>query len=186
MTAPRGASAAAAALFRAAGARLGPGSQGPLVAALQRALGLGADGDFGSLTGAAVSAFRASHGLPAGQVVDPATWRTLLAVAADGAIPVGPAPSPSPSPSPSTPPGTSGGTTAGPLAPYTRLVLHYGDRGPAVLAVQKLLHVSATGWFGPLTQGAVRTFQRTHAVPVTGNVGPLTWAQLTRLAAGAR
>lgn len=190
VTAPRGAPAAAAALYRAAGARLAPGSQGPLVAALQRALGLGADGDFGPLTGTAVSAFRRAHGLAAGQVVDPATWRKLLAVAADGGIPVGPAPSPvpapSPSPTPSAPAGTAGGVIAGPLAAYTRLVLHYGDRGPGVLAVQRLLHVSATGWFGPLTLGAVRAFQHAHAVPVTGNVGALTWAQLAKLAATGR
>ena len=75
---------------------------------------------------------------------------------------------------------------AGPLAAYTRLVLHYGDRGPGVLAVQRLLHVSATGWFGPLTLGAVRAFQHAHAVPVTGNVGALTWAQLAKLAATGR
>ena len=48
-------------------------------------------------------------------------------------------------------------------------------------AVQKLLHVTPTGWYGPLTTASVRAFQRAHAVPTTGNVGPLTWSKLALL-----
>ena len=63
-------------------------------------------------------------------------------------------------------------------------MLTYGSTGPAVTAVQRLLGVTPTGWFGPVTTAAVRGFQRAHAIPTTGNVGPLTWAALARLATG--
>jgi peptidoglycan hydrolase-like protein with peptidoglycan-binding domain len=195
VTAPAGTSSVTAALFKASGAWLAPGSQGPLVASLQRALAVTADGDFGPLTGAAVSAFRRAHGLAAGQVVDFPTWRALLKAAGGGALPKpSPAPTPKPTPTPSpapaptpspTPSPTAPGSTAGPLAAYTGLVLAYGDRGAAVKAVQKILGLTQDGAFGPMTLNAVRNFQRTHAVPVTGNVGPLTWAQLGKGAASA-
>jgi peptidoglycan hydrolase-like protein with peptidoglycan-binding domain len=184
VTAPPGSSPATAALYRAAGARLAPGAQGPLVGALQRSLALAVDGDFGPRTAAAVSAFRSAHRLGAASVVDASTWRQLLAAAADGALPPdgpAPAPRPAPSPSPVAPGGTAAGSTPGTLAPYAALVLRYGDSGPAVKAVQKLLNVTPTGWFGPLTQASVRAFQRAHAVPTTGNVGPLTWSKLALL-----
>jgi peptidoglycan hydrolase-like protein with peptidoglycan-binding domain len=173
--APAGSSPVLAALYRASGAHLGPGARGPLVAAVQRALRLPADGSFGPMTGAAVSAFRVQHRLRPGQVVDAATWRALLAARPTGA---GTAPSPSPSPRPTPAP-------AGPLAPYTSQVLSYGSSGPAVTAVQRLLKVTPTGWFGPRTQAAVRGFQGSRGIPTTGNVGPLTWAALTRLVLGA-
>ena len=71
---------------------------------------------------------------------------------------------------------------AGPLAPYVKLVLTYDDSGPAVTAVQRLLGVTPSGWFGPRTLAAVRAFQAKNKIPTTGNVGPLTWAALTKLA----
>jgi peptidoglycan hydrolase-like protein with peptidoglycan-binding domain len=182
VAAPKGASSVAAALYRASGAQLGPRSSGPLVAALQRALRLTADGSFGPMTGAAVSAFRVSHGLRAGQVVDAATWRALLAAVATGAGSA-PAPSPRPTPAPAPAPRPAPG---GPLAPYVGLVLTYDSSGPAVTAVQRLLGVTPTGWFGPRTQAAVRAFQLSHHIPTTGNVGPLTWAALTKVAAARR
>ena len=186
--APRGAPAVASALFAASGARLGPGSSGPLVTGLQRALRVAADGGFGPLTGTAVSAFRTSHGLPAGQVVDTATWRALLKAFSAGTwVPPAPAPSPSPTPTPSPTPSPTPVSpgSAGPLAPYVSQVLTYGSTGPAVRAVQHLLGVTpVSGWYGPVTTAAVRRFQAAHRIPTTGNVGPLTWAALARLATG--
>jgi peptidoglycan hydrolase-like protein with peptidoglycan-binding domain len=61
-------------------------------------------------------------------------------------------------------------------------VLGYGDSGRGVAAVQQLLGVTPTGWFGPRTQAAVRAFQTARGIPTTGKVGPLTWAALNRLA----
>ncbi len=184
--APRGSPAVAAGLYAASGARLEPGSTGPLVTAVQRALGAPADGSFGPLTAKALSTFRTAHGLTAGQIVDDPTWRALLACFSGAKPAPAPSPAPSPTPMPSPSPPTAAGSTggAGPLAPYVSRVLTYGSTGPAVTAVQRLLGVTPTGWFGPVTTAAVRGFQRAHAIPTTGNVGPLTWAALARLATG--
>jgi peptidoglycan hydrolase-like protein with peptidoglycan-binding domain len=187
---PRGAPAVAGGLYAASGARLGPGFTGPLVVSLQRALGVQADGSFGPLTAAAVSGFRTAHRLAAGEVVDDPTWRALLAAFSGGRTPPRPAPRPSPSPAPgptATAPGATGGAggaSTGPLAPYVSLVLTYGSSGPAVKAVQRLLGVTQTGWYGPVTTAEVKSFQKAHGIPATGNVGPLTWAALAPLATG--
>lgn len=74
-----GVSATGAALVRYSGATVGTGSTGPVVLAVQRALGVPADGAFGPATGRAVSGFRTRHGLRAGTTVDAAAWRALLA-----------------------------------------------------------------------------------------------------------
>ena len=52
-------------------------SRGPVIAALQRALGIGSDGVFGSQTARAVKRFQRAHGLGADGVVGPATWAAL-------------------------------------------------------------------------------------------------------------
>jgi peptidoglycan hydrolase-like protein with peptidoglycan-binding domain len=182
VTAPGKASPVTAALYAASGAQLGPGSTGPLVTALQRALRVVADGSFGPMTGTAVSGFRVMHKLPAGQVVDGATWRALLAAMATGAgTTPRPTPVPTPAPTPKPVPSPAPPASAGPLAPYVKLVLTYDSSGPAVTAVQRLLGVEPTGWFGPKTLASVRAFQAKHKIPTTGNVGPLTWAALVKL-----
>jgi peptidoglycan hydrolase-like protein with peptidoglycan-binding domain len=111
--------------------------------------------------------------------MDAATWRALLAAVATGA---GTMPAPSPAPAPKPTPTPAPPVPAGPLAPYVKLVLTYDDSGPAVTAVQRLLGVTPSGWFGPRTLAAVRAFQAKNKIPTTGNVGPLTWAALTKLA----
>ena len=59
-------------------------------------------------------------------------------------------------------------------------ILASGMEHPAVKRVQKLLGVTPqTGYFGPVTLEAVKTYQRAHGIPTTGVVGPLTWASLT-------
>jgi hypothetical protein len=81
--------------------------------------------------------------------------------------------------------------TAKPAAPTAasalsaRPLLGLGATGPAVTFVQHALHVSATGYYGPLTQAAVRAFQAQHAIPAVGTVGPLTWRALLTAAGGA-
>jgi cell wall-associated NlpC family hydrolase len=47
-----------------------------------------------------------------------------------------------------------------------------------VKQLQAKLGISADGAFGPQTDRAVRAFQRSHGLPVTGLVGPLTRAAL--------
>jgi peptidoglycan hydrolase-like protein with peptidoglycan-binding domain len=53
-------------------------------------------------------------------------------------------------------------------------VLQRGSSGPAVAALQRVLGVSPTGNFGPVTARAVRAFQRSHGLLVDGIVGPQT------------
>lgn len=146
-------------LTKYAGTVLRRGSRGEAVKAVQAVLGVSADGIFGPITAGAVSQFRTGHGLGTGSTVDAATWRALATAYASGTS-------------------SSGGSDTS-LTRHKGTVLYYGSRGEAVKAVQRALRVTpASGWFGPLTLRAVRTFQRTHHIRTTGNVGPLTWVAL--------
>jgi peptidoglycan hydrolase-like protein with peptidoglycan-binding domain len=166
-----GVSGLGATLVVYSGATVGPGSTGPVVSILQQALGKKVDSRFGTATAGAVSSFRTTHGLSPGKQVDAATWRALLATFAVPAPGGGTGVPATRTPSPAAP--------VSPLARYSRTVLRYGARGPAVIAVQRALKVSpVSGWFGPVTRRAVIRFQATHGVPRTGNVGPLTWKAL--------
>jgi peptidoglycan hydrolase-like protein with peptidoglycan-binding domain len=170
-----GVSSVGSALVIYSGAVIGPGSTGPVVSAVQRALGVKPDGRFGTTTAKAVSTFRSTHRLRSGSQVDTATWRALLAAFATpaGGNPGAPG---SVKPAPAKPAPVKPAT---PLAGYSGTVLRYGARGPAVVAVQRTLRVSpVSGWFGPATQRAVINFQASHGIPRTGNVGPLTWRAL--------
>lgn len=57
-------------------------------------------------------------------------------------------------------------------------VLDRGDRGPDVKELQRRLGIGADGVFGPLTDQAVRAFQRGNGLTVDGKVGPKTAARL--------
>ena len=65
-----------------ASAELVLGASGERVVALQQALGITADGDFGPQTEAAVKAFQQRSGLEADGRVGPKTWAKVLAVSA--------------------------------------------------------------------------------------------------------
>ena len=66
----------------------------------------------------------------------------------------------------------------GSSAASAEVVLEKGDRGPAVAKVQRKLHVTADGVFGPGTVRAVKRFQRRRGLTADGIVGPGTWAAL--------
>src|SRR6266550_1679688 len=53
-----------------------------------------------------------------------------------------------------------------------------GSTGPAVLELQRLLKVPATGQFDAATDAAVRQFQASRGLDIDGEVGPLTWGAL--------
>jgi len=71
---------------------------------------------------------------------------------------------------------------SGPAAAHP--VLSIGARGEDVKELQRLLIAAGfspgpvDGWFGPVTQAAVRAFQASRGLPVDGWVGPETWSQL--------
>ena len=56
--------------------------------------------------------------------------------------------------------------------------LKVGSRGSLVAVVQRLLHITADGMYGPQTKAAVENFQRHHHLKVTGTVGRQTLAAL--------
>lgn len=79
VTAPAGASANRKTLVRFSGMRLTPGSTGPAVKAVQKALGVKTTGTYATLTKAAVKKLQKSHRLPTSGNMNTATWRALLA-----------------------------------------------------------------------------------------------------------
>jgi peptidoglycan hydrolase-like protein with peptidoglycan-binding domain len=203
ITAPAGSSAAYASLVKFSGAELRAGYSGNPVTALQNALGVSpATGTFGPKTTAAVLAFKGAHRLPDTALVDATTWRALLAAyktapsvtptPAPATDPTVDAPAPHATPTAKSPVSTKPVVTKKPVAkpvakpaatnPLTRyrgMVLRVGSKGAAVTALQKRLKLATvTGTFASKTQTAVKTFQRTHHLPVTGVVNRATWIAL--------
>jgi uncharacterized protein YkwD len=58
--------------------------------------------------------------------------------------------------------------------------LQVGSRGSLVKVVQRLLHITSDGIYGPQTKAAVANFQRHHHLKVTGQVDARTLATLKR------
>ncbi len=145
------------------------GSKGPDVALAQKVIGATPDGVFGPLTQAALTTWQSRHGLKATGQLDAATWAKMVALklvparSGSAAKPATPAPKPS---------------TASPLTAYATSTLRHGSTGPAVVALQKALKITADGQFGPQTAGAVRTFQSRKNLPANGVVGATTWKAL--------
>lgn len=155
--APTGSSALTRTLYTYSGMELRRGSTGPVVTAVQQAIGTTADGSFGPVTRDAVVAFQAAHDIARTGVVDAATWRALLA----GTAPTG-----------------EGVRATSPLTKYLGVVLRRGSHGPAVRAVQRRLHIRVTGHFNLRTKHRVQRFQRHHHLRATGVVRRSTWRAL--------
>jgi len=151
------------------------GDRGPLVSILQTHLeragfDVGAiDGIFGARTEAALRAFQQQRNLPVTGVVDVATWRALGVNCS--ITPPGPTPPPSPGPIP-------------PPEQFHCPLLRLGSSGPAVRLLQRLLQERGfyrgpiDGVYGTRTQRAVRQFQRSQGLPVTGIADHATWHAL--------
>jgi peptidoglycan hydrolase-like protein with peptidoglycan-binding domain len=99
----------------------------------------------------------------------------------------GAAPAPLPAP---VPVGPGGGTPVDPnTSPYFTGLLYIGSEGPQVSELQRRLKAAyasyagqlpVDGDFGPLTDAAVREFQRRSGLTVDGIVGAQTAAALKR------
>jgi peptidoglycan hydrolase-like protein with peptidoglycan-binding domain len=66
------------------------------------------------------------------------------------------------------------------LVEYSGAPVRHGWGGPAVTAVQRGLHVAASGYYGASTRTAVRRFQGAHHLNVTGAMNPKTWRALLK------
>jgi putative cell wall-binding protein len=124
-----------------------PGSRGAAVVALQKALGITADGAFGASTEATVITFQASVNLPPTGQVDPATWSALQRAV----YPLLP-------------------------YREIVLRRGITGQSTAVKALQKALKVESDGVFGPITEGAVKAAQKNAGLSQTGVVDAPTWA----------
>jgi putative cell wall-binding protein len=124
-----------------------PGSRGAAVVALQKALGITADGVFGAGTEATVISFQTSVNLPPTGQVDPATWSALQRAV----YPLLPYRS-------------------------IVLKRGVTGQSAAVKALQRALKVESDGVFGPITESAVKAAQKQAGLTVTGVVDAPTWA----------
>ena len=127
-------------------------ARGPGVRALQRRLGLSADGMYGPQTKRAVKRYQRRHGLAADGVAGPQTRRSLGL----GSGPV---------------------LKAKARARHRRggqRPRRHSRRGGGVRALQRKLGLPADGAFGPQTERAVKRYQRRHGLTPDGVVGPST------------
>lgn len=140
-------------------AALGQGSSGKAVATVQRAVAASPDGDFGPATAKAVRKWQRRHEVTVSGVIDAATWSAL-------------------------PPGVAakacGRHVAGSGVTASCAVLRRGDHGVAVEVLQRALHVSVDGQFGPATQHALTAAQTAHKVAASGATNRATWRALGR------
>ncbi|MCL2797756.1 MAG: peptidoglycan-binding protein [Firmicutes bacterium] len=140
------------------------------------------DNIFGASTADAVRAFQRRFGLTVDGVVGPNTWRRLYEVFRNvaGQVPPGTGTPPPPPPPP------------GPNPPYPGIPLRQGSRGEDVRTLQAMLNkarvkypsiplLAVDGAFGPMTDSAVRAFQRAAGLTVDGIVGPITWNALAAI-----
>jgi peptidoglycan hydrolase-like protein with peptidoglycan-binding domain len=174
---------------------LSKGDRGVEVAAVQQhlqAYGLKVgviDGDFGSLTVAAVKDFQQSEGLPVNGVVNKATWIALKGVNKN--IPQNPVVMENPmvtkNPAVTKNPVVMENpvATKNPAATNTVKILVRGATGSKVKTLQARLDMKGydpgaiDGIFGSRTMAAVKDFQEAYGLRVDGVVDEATWKALS-------
>ncbi|ARK32111.1 peptidoglycan recognition protein family protein [Halalkalibacter krulwichiae] len=127
-----------------------PFMTGEDVKVVQRAVGAKVDGFYGDETERLVRAFQEQHNLMIDGIAGPQVFNAIKA----------------------------GKKLSKPK--YSRLLRVASPmmRGKDVEAVQTALGVAIDGWYGPVTEGAVKDFQRSQGISVDGIVGPQTWSKL--------
>ena len=129
------------------------------------------DGNFDSATVDAVERFQAYYGLPVTGIVDSDTWEVIDRIYTETVA--------------ALPEGYQGNNAK----LYPGYFLTKGMRGENVSDLQSYLNligktipeipeVPVTGYFGDQTDDAIRIFQQFFGIPVTGDVGPVTWYQI--------
>ncbi len=141
-------------------------SKGEAVKALQKAIGkLTVDGSYGPLTEARVKEYQKSKGLAVTGVTDAKVWDALMG---GGSSSGGTS---------TTPTVTS--STATEFTAHKATTLRVGSSGAAVKALQRGLGgIVVDGAFGSRTLEAVRAFQTSAKLSVTGVVDGKTWDAL--------
>ncbi len=129
------------------------------------------DGVFNAQTVDAVERFQTFYGLPVTGIVDNDTWNTIDRIYTETVE--------------ALPQGYEGDNAK----LYPGYFLTRGMRGQNVTDLQTYLNligrnipeipeVPITGYFGDQTQNTVEIFQRLFGIPVSGEVGPVTWYQI--------
>jgi peptidoglycan hydrolase-like protein with peptidoglycan-binding domain len=162
------------------------GQKNAQIAVAQKVLGVTADGAFGWQTQAALVSWQKRAQVPITGVLDKATWAKLVPTPPASHSTTPPAPRPSTPPAPAPAPSRSGTRT--PTAPvastsytaYKNVILRQGSRGSAVVALQRALHVTADGDFGPRTRSALVTFQTLQHISPNGVADRLVWDRLEK------
>jgi len=174
--------APAAPAFADPGPILTSGMEHPAVARVQKLLGISPQtGFFGPITLQAVTTYQRAHGIPTTGVVGPLTWASLLKdkkaqrTKAKKAKQQRKAAKRAKAKKKSK-------KAASRTNAVTASTLQIGDRGAAVLFLQKELGVQPqTGYFGPITQSFVKALQTAAGLPVTGIVDPRTWRKVGKV-----
>ncbi|MCU0297396.1 MAG: peptidoglycan-binding protein, partial [Candidatus Nanopelagicales bacterium] len=172
---------------------LAEGMQHPAVKRVQKALGISPQtGFFGPVTLAAVKKYQAEHAIPTTGVVGPLTWASLgsqqqtTRKKAKQAKHAQKAKKKSQKTKRTKKAKRSKNQSTRPASdsnPHAAMTLQYGDRGAAVLFLQKQLAVQPqTGYFGPITQAYVKALQSAAKLSVTGIVDAATWRKVGKVA----
>lgn len=61
------------------------------------------------------------------------------------------------------------------IVPYPGKPIKLGSRGKDVERIQRAVNVTPDGIFGPITEKAVKEYQKRHGLHADGIVGPITW-----------
>jgi peptidoglycan hydrolase-like protein with peptidoglycan-binding domain len=148
------------------------GSTGAAVVALQKALKITADGQFGPKTDASVRAFQSRQKLTANGVVAASTWNALM----------GKSTAATPSRGSSRAPVSSKAARPAAATAYSsvsKVVLRTGSTGSAVKVLQRALGgLAVDGHYGPRTAAAVSAFQKAHKLKATGVTDAKVWKAL--------